>query len=314
MCGGTTDSQYAGYVCVGLSPRVRGNPAVSRGKILYAGSIPACAGEPVSSHTSSPRPPVYPRVCGGTSDTDSAASAQEGLSPRVRGNRKLAGKDACRPGVYPACAGEPTLPPPPITQADRLSRVCGGTNPHLLEPDIATGSIPRVRGNQTGAGIQGAHQRSIPACAGEPRSGILWQQRPLVYPRVCGGTLPVLWECRICRGLSPRVRGNRLPDGTRWTQGGSIPACAGEPLRRSSATAAARVYPRVCGGTACRMAPGGRRGGLSPRVRGNRYAGLAPRRRPGSIPACAGEPPAGWHPVDAGGVYPRVCGGTATPV
>ena len=50
--------------------------------------------------------------------------------------------------------------------------------------------------------------------------------------------------------------------------------------------------------------------GLSPRVRGN----LAGKRRNissnGSIPACAGEPPASASPRTRPGVYPRVCGGT----
>ena len=51
-----------------------------------------------------------------------------------------------------------------------------------------------------------------------------------------------------------------------------------------------RVYPRVCGGTG-READGG-------------------LLRPGSIPACAGEPYATEREERATRVYPRVCGGT----
>ena len=50
--------------------------------------------------------------------------------------------------------------------------------------------------------------------------------------------------------------------------------------------------------------------GLSPRVRGNLRGRLSARQLPGSIPACAGEPPPCcliWKPKR---VYPRVCGGT----
>ena len=35
---------------------------------------------------------------------------------------------------------------------------------------------------------------------------------------------------RYNEGLSPRVRGNRLAEGTDFTNCGSIPACTGEPL------------------------------------------------------------------------------------
>ena len=150
-------------------------------------------------------------------------------------------------------------------------------------------------------------------------------------------------------GLSPRVRGNHSLNARLEERERSIPACAGEPTRRTTWTRPYGVYPRVCGGTflfgvirprrlgsipACagepRLSgalPAGV-SGLSPRVRGNLPLttscapanGLSPRvrgnhllqsldARQGSIPACAGEP----HGVSVnrrGEVYPRVCGGT----
>ena len=50
--------------------------------------------------------------------------------------------------------------------------------------------------------------------------------------------------------------------------------------------------------------------GLSPRVRGNLIYGSDPLVLPGSIPACAGEPPWSRETVFCCWVYPRVCGGT----
>ena len=71
-----------------------------------------------------------------------------------------------------------------------------------------------------------------------------------------------------------------------------------------------RVYPRVCGGTEFACVTTAAASGLSPRVRGNRSQFALPNVRKRSIPACAGEPiPNGPTPC-AGGVYPRVCGGT----
>ena len=75
--------------------------------------------------------------------------------------------------------------------------------------------------------------RSIPACAGEPRIGARINALDEVYPRVCGGTIARVSGSFARAGLSPRVRGNLNPlrEIRRFRR--SIPACAGEPLRRS---------------------------------------------------------------------------------
>ena len=127
---------------------------------------------------------------------------------------------------------------------------------------------------------------------------------------MCGGTgwRPV--SSAGHRGLSPRVRGNpRLPaDALRCVR--SIPACAGEPMRSASASAAEWVYPRVCGGTQSVRPVSDRSLGLSPRVRGNQGYGHRTSPLAGSIPACAGEPHWCCVIANARWVYPRVCGGT----
>ena len=137
------------------------------------------------------------------------------------------------------------------------------------------GLSPRVRGNPFGSASVRLSRRSIPACAGEPRSAPGTFPIRGVYPRVCGGT-------RQSGGLAVGL--------THVWARRSIPACAGEPPLASRAQSGSTVYPRVCGGTrpVRPCAPFLR--GLSPRVRGNQErnppAG-APQR---SIPACAGEP------------------------
>ena len=91
---------------------------------------------------------------------------------------------------------------------------------------------------------------------------------------------------------------------------GSIPACAGEPTKNSGNDGAAKVYPRVCGGTEAGLMGTVDLIGLSPRVRGNRVNNLSDVAGGGSIPACAGEP-AAWTLIQCNtSVYPRVCGGT----
>ena len=137
---------------------------------------------------------VYPRVCGGTFWVLSFRVLRLGLSPRVRGNHQGRGwAQECVRSI-PACAGEPT----PDREVDVLlpvyPRVCGGTrNAFCMRPSFS-GLSPRVRGNHAHARSLTQYARSIPACAGEPKSCRTGYQLERVYPRVCGGTNRVLAE------------------------------------------------------------------------------------------------------------------------
>ena len=70
----------------GLSPRVRGNRPDHRQVRPQVGSIPACAGEPLTYGFKTTARRVYPRVCGGTKLRIAMGRLTNGLSPRVRGN------------------------------------------------------------------------------------------------------------------------------------------------------------------------------------------------------------------------------------
>ena len=189
--------------------------------------------------------------------------------------------------------------------------MCGGTYPPVTS--CAVGRVyPRVCGGTASAGGSIRYWlRSIPACAGEPRWEPDRRRRPQsgLSPRVRGNRSYHLKHLTILLKVYPRVCGGTsdLKRLTSFDQlNGSIPACAGEPwiLRRFK-----DVLP-----------------GLSPRVRGNRcsannvrsmikvYPRVCGGTMNGSIPACAGEPPATRLTVGLTAVqlrvYPRVCGGT----
>ena len=91
----------------GLSPRVRGNLLEVNGVTDCLGSIPACAGEPLSVSRGPGLLAVYPRVCGGTEFVRGQTNAEYGLSPRVRGNPAPLCEYAHNSRSIPACAGEP---------------------------------------------------------------------------------------------------------------------------------------------------------------------------------------------------------------
>ena len=66
-CGGTARRGFLVDADLGLSPRLRGNPAAARAELMGIRSIPALAGEPSVRIPRAVSSEVYPRACGGTS-------------------------------------------------------------------------------------------------------------------------------------------------------------------------------------------------------------------------------------------------------
>ncbi len=294
----------------GLSPRVRGNLHTGGRGQLCEGSIPACTGEPHPGFLQPADHRVYPRVYGGTTSIARPVVLGTGLSPRVRGNLVGKGPGRCRDGSIPACTGEPRTVAVHGLDGRVYPRVYGGTpNCRSAWPGW-TGLSPRVRGNLRQQHQPDIYPGSIPACTGEPRNRCRSRRLPEVYPRVYGGTT-ITRDTEIAGlGLSPRVRGNRLPPNRERQLRRSIPACTGEPDAGHRLLSLHKVYPRVYGGTGRWASAVIASQGLSPRVRGNpapEGCGLALL---GSIPACTGEPGKGHGPPQNETVYPRVYGGT----
>ena len=189
-------------------------------------------------------------------------------------------------------------------------RACGGTPAAGVSGSSMPGLSPRVRGNQTRVELSCWRPGSIPARAGEPRSGRAWTRLRRVYPRACGGTELEEVKGVVEQGLSPRVRGNRNRHRLWRPAERSIPARAGEPRAAPRLQPPSRVYPRACGGTRLSTYRAEVSKGLSPRVRRNHSLVPVPAGFLGSIPARAGEPGSASSPATAAWVYPRACGGT----
>ena len=189
-------------------------------------------------------------------------------------------------------------------------RVGGGTVATLTIAPVISGLSPRGRGNLRLLLPQGAPLGSIPAWAGEPKMSKTRHPDLRVYPRVGGGTFLQLSLDHLRGGLSPRGRGNHEHDHQQHSGMGSIPAWAGEPVRRNCPPCRIRVYPRVGGGTTGAGGFGGYTGGLSPRGRGNQNTDVPWPFLWGSIPAWAGEPVPRVRGDCVLRVYPRVGGGT----
>ena len=289
-CGGTDELHDVSPVCVGLSPRVRGNRGVRFSGGAKKGSIPASAGEPVAAIL------VWRKLAG--------------LSPRVRGNRDAGDGGGRGVGSIPASAGEPSGRCRAAGRSGVYPRECGGTFCRVDDLGHLRGLSPRVRGNPYGRVARDLPLGSIPASAGEPVTMLSLSVPPRVYPRECGGTPNAVLVRLDYLGLSPRVRGNLLDILPRRCNHGSIPASAGEPAKRILENGNLGVYPRECGGTSLICHWPKYDGGLSPRVRGNRGHEQTTTSPGGSIPASAGEPRGHRGAGADTRVYPRECGGT----
>ena len=188
VCGGTIRCPSDRPSTAGLSPRVRGNRRDQPPPPALAGSIPACAGEPVVTRVFCRYGRVYPRVCGGTVFRALDIFTEWGLSPRVRGNPEPPYSPAPFCGSIPACAGEPRLAVAGIVGLRVYPRVCGGTGGGWQLRRWRWGLSPRVRGNPARTALDPSDLGSIPACAGEPGCYSSPSAPTGVYPRVCGGT------------------------------------------------------------------------------------------------------------------------------
>ncbi len=233
---------------------------------------------------------AYPRVRGGTRGKSTSSLTSMGLSPRPRGNRKVAGIPSGMAGPIPASAGEPIAHTSPHRRAGAYPRVRGGTGRLGFRNLRSEGLSPRPRGNLRNAQGTAAHQGPIPASAGEPWAGKHRRPDRGAYPRVRGGTSKAAPASSFALGLSPRPRGNQILWDANSLRCGPIPASAGEPMLHAAETGHRRAYPRVRGGTHAFGPRAYFAWGLSPRPRGNRrpFRARCPGRGP--IPASAGEP------------------------
>ena len=308
VCGEALRNRTATDGMSGPSPRVRGSRSAGQRGTGVSRSIPACAGKPLSWGRKRETTRVHPRVCGEAGGCGTGTRSGSGPSPRVRGSRPTA-PDGTRPrGSIPACAGKPFSPRPSFRGAGVHPRVCGEAASGRPGSAAERGPSPRVRGSPTLGARLGSRAGSIPACAGKPFGGGGSNVVERVHPRVCGEAIAVRVQRQHTEGPSPRVRGSHAPAELPLVENGSIPACAGKPLRSHSSSTADWVHPRVCGEAAYRGTSAARGWGPSPRVRGSPELLCPVHADEGSIPACAGKPArrrAGRPPWT---VHPRVCG------
>ncbi len=258
----------------GRSPRARGSRNSPRPAPAYRGSIPACAGQPAVLSFSDDAKGVDPRVRGAALFIWGICCRRYGRSPRARGSLPERLKIAMLRRSIPACAGQPQAAGCPLYKNRVDPRVRGAAKKRSRGKVIIQGRSPRARGSRNaGFGIL-PKSRSIPACAGQPRTAAHPGQAGAVDPRVRGAATiaPLGLICK--KGRSPRARGSPAAVLLSNTTIRSIPACAGQPFRSVSLNSMSAVDPRVRGAAwelLCVLTP---LSGRSPRARGSPPHGL----------------------------------------
>ena len=167
--GGTGLIRPALTFKMGLSPLARGNHHARPSALQRAGSIPACAGEPLCGGLIYAALGVYPRLRGGTTPTRLSQFPGWGLSPLARGNRWARRWPGRPPGSIPACAGEPARRASVAPAPGVYPRLRGGTGLRHAAVNARKGLSPLARGNPRTVRRHCRCHGSIPACAGEPR-------------------------------------------------------------------------------------------------------------------------------------------------
>ena len=206
-CGADCTATEPLSIPAGSSPRVRGRPRCSRGVRLWAGLIPASAGQ-----TSGPPGPAdastaHPRECGADPRLGHARQGLRGSSPRVRGRLWLSVLMRKRKGLIPASAGQTRSQSACPAPCGAHPRECGADRPGWVDCQIRPGSSPRVRGRPLGGAASKARERLIPASAGQTP---VWPRSLLVcraHPRECGADFHLIRVQPHTPGSSPRVRG-----------------------------------------------------------------------------------------------------------
>ena len=231
----------------GLSPRPRGSLLLGGRREVTRGSIPASAGKPIPTPTSTVTTWVYPRVRGEAKWTMPGGHRAEGLSPRPRGSPDAPGW--ARPSLrsIPASAGKPSTRPWEPSSSRVYPRVRGEAWWPRTPRSPRRGLSPRPRGSHRVAHHDGLAAGSIPASAGKPNGHHLRHRDDRVYPRVRGEAMHWIRRSRMSAGLSPRPRGSHPTEWSRSPHPGSIPASAGKPTVCALLDLSKRVYPRVRG-------------------------------------------------------------------
>ena len=146
MCGEKSAVPLATPVRVGSPPHVRGKAPFGGFAKVPGGITPAYAGKRSAKPLHSYNSWDHPRVCGEKGDGSSAAAAEPGSPPRMRGKVLLSPFFQPMPGITPAYAGKRVFASTRLCNSRDHPRMCGEKKNCLERGGEKAGSPPHVRG------------------------------------------------------------------------------------------------------------------------------------------------------------------------
>ena len=238
------------------------------------GIIPALAGNTLVAAGHAGPTGDHPRACGEHVGEAVECVGDEGSPPRLRGTRIGCRWDEIGSGIIPALAGNTFVRRARVTADWDHPRACGEHLSSSATCACAAGSSPRLRGTRR-AGRHGHGRRGIiPALAGNTQFRVVIKDKYGDHPRACGEHLSSAGEVNTGVGSSPRLRGTRAPELSRFPFAGIIPALAGNTGFVGWVLCAVWDHPRACGEHQRLVARGSAHLGSSPRLRGTRAGRL----------------------------------------
>ena len=310
--GGNLSGQERKHLPAGPSPLARGKQLQLDRYIDDAGTIPARAGETKRTSTASSPPRDHPRSRGGNHVLAGQRAECNGPSPLARGKLKSLPNELFMLGTIPARAGE-TWQCQGGGAVDRdHPRSRGGNRATSYGVPGRWGPSPLARGKLLGIAFFQVGVGTIPARAGETRTGASSLGRVRDHPRSRGGNRDLSNCSDYDEGPSPLARGKRKLLRCAASIPGTIPARAGETVSAQIHQHRARDHPRSRGGNSPGRLLPRIISGPSPLARGKqRYAAIRTGAM-GTIPARAGETVPALSGASAEWDHPRSRGGNST--
>ena len=251
-CGANVSALQLGADKRGLSPRMRGKPAVSNRAWRPTRIIPAHAGQTLRFIVSACPWTDHPRACGANSMTDDNKALMAGSSPRMRGKLVVVVLYRGEVRIIPAHAGQTSIVPPESQCSQDHPRACGANKWDIVDSLDPAGSSPCMRGKRYWKGRPSRHLRIIPAHAGQTA---------------------ILLRSRVEKsGSSPRMRGKPADPERGAAPVRIIPAHAGQTCAPFLGFLVSTDHPRACGANPFSGERVHCGSGSSPRMRGKRQA------------------------------------------
>ena len=273
----------------GSSPHARGTQTQLEPLEVFAGIIPACAGNTRHIHRNRAHQWDHPRMRGEHIEIAIGELDKQGSSPHARGTRAGAVGNDAAVGIIPACAGNTRSPPTICGRTWDHPRMRGEHWNDLNATGYSWGSSPHARGTPSIFPNIKPRIGIIPACAGNTLRTDRLKCPSRDHPRMRGEHRLSHFSLSQMGGSSPHARGTPVHAQPDDLGEGIIPACAGNtasPTRRRSSR---RDHPRMRGEHCMTMSERYEVSGSSPHARGTLLHAYDRRVDDGIIPACAGN-------------------------